>query len=61
MARCKLRGAVVAMAALAAVAIVAALAFPAGVARARSLYNEESSPFASMYADRKARQVGGTW
>lgn len=57
-ARCKLRGAVAAMAALAAVAIVAALAFPAGVARARSLYKEESSPFASMYADRKARQVG---
>lgn len=54
----KLRRAAVAIAVAVAVTFVAALAFPGGVARATSLYSEETSPFASMYADRKARQVG---
>ncbi|MDD2201171.1 MAG: flagellar basal body L-ring protein FlgH [Firmicutes bacterium] len=54
----KRRGAAMATAVVAAVAFVAALAFLGGAARATSLYSEESSPFASMYADRKARQVG---
>ncbi|MGB4009288.1 MAG: flagellar basal body L-ring protein FlgH [Bacillota bacterium] len=51
-------GAAAAMAVAAAVAFAAVLVFSGGVVRATSLYSEDASPFASMYADRKARQVG---
>lgn len=51
-------GAAAAMAVAAAVAFAAVLVFSGGVVRATSLYSEETSPFASMYGDQKARQVG---